>query len=109
MQSTLKTLCIGLATATSLLLTATAIADEALAKNKNCLACHHISETRLGPAYKDVAAKYDNSDVANLVKKVKEGNIGKPNVWKTSFMPMPPNNVTDEEATKLVKWILSLK
>ena len=33
-------------------------ADEALAKAKNCLSCHAIDKKLVGPAYKDVAAKY---------------------------------------------------
>lgn len=33
-------------------------ADEALAKAKNCLACHAVDKKLVGPAYKDVAAKY---------------------------------------------------
>ena len=35
-----------------------AMADEALAKAKNCMACHAIDKKIVGPAYKDVAAKY---------------------------------------------------
>ena len=34
------------------------VADEALARSKNCLACHGIDNKIVGPAFKDVAAKY---------------------------------------------------
>jgi cytochrome c len=34
------------------------LADEALAKSKNCLACHSVANKIVGPAFKDVAAKY---------------------------------------------------
>ena len=80
-------------------------ADEALAKAKNCLACHAVDKKIVGPAYKDVAKKYTAKDEAKLVEKVLKGGKGS---W--GEVPMPPNaTVKPEEATKLVKWILSLK
>ncbi|MBK8745938.1 c-type cytochrome [Propionivibrio sp.] len=81
-------------------------ADEmALAKAKNCLACHAIDKKLVGPSYKDVAKKYTAKDEAMLVEKVIKGSKG---AWGP--VPMPPNaSVTPEEASKLVKWILSLK
>ena len=81
-------------------------ADEALAKAKNCMACHAIDKKVVGPAYKDVAAKYkgDKTAVATLAAKIKTGGKG---VW--GEVPMPPNNVTPEEATKLATWVLSQK
>ncbi|HPT50510.1 MAG TPA: c-type cytochrome [Accumulibacter sp.] len=80
-------------------------ADEALAKAKGCLACHAIDKKIVGPAYKDVAKKYTAKDEAKLVEKVLKGGKGS---W--GEVPMPPNaTVKPEEATKLVKWILSLK
>ena len=83
-----------------------AMADEALAKAKNCMACHAIDKKLVGPAYKDVAAKYkgDAGAVDKLASKVKAGGKG---VW--GEIPMPPNNVTPDEAKKLVTWILSQK
>jgi cytochrome c len=82
------------------------MADEALAKAKNCMSCHTIDKKLVGPAYKDVAAKYkgDAGAVDKLAAKVKTGGKG---VW--GAIPMPPNNVTPEEAKKLVTWVLSLK
>ncbi len=77
-----------------------------LAKTKNCLACHQIDTKVVGPAYKDVAAKYKGDAAAEdmLVNKVLEGGTG---VW--GQVPMPPNKamVTPEEARTLVKWVLS--
>ena len=83
-----------------------AMADEALAKAKNCMSCHAIDKKLVGPAYKDVAAKYkgDAGAVDKLAAKVKAGGKG---VW--GEIPMPPNNVTPDEAKKLVTWILSQK
>jgi len=81
-------------------------ADEALAKAKNCLACHAVDKKLVGPAYKDVAAKYkgDKGAAATLAAKIKAGGKG---VW--GEIPMPPNNVTDDEAKKLATWVLSQK
>lgn len=80
--------------------------EEALAKSKNCLSCHAIDKKIVGPAYKDVAAKYkgDKSAPAKLAAKVKAGGKG---VW--GEVPMPPNAITDDEAKRLVAWVLSQK
>ncbi len=81
-------------------------ADEALAKAKNCMSCHAIDKKLVGPSYKDVAAKYkgDAGAAATLAAKVKAGGKG---TW--GQIPMPPNNVTEDEAKKLVAWVLSQK
>ena len=83
----------------------TAQADEALAKGKGCTACHAIDKKLIGPAYKDVAKKYkgDAKAAEMLVTKVIKGGKG---TWGP--IPMPPNNVTDAEAKKLVDWIMAL-
>jgi cytochrome c len=84
-----------------------AMAQLELAKSRNCLACHSVDKKILGPAYKDVAAKYagDPGAAARLSRKVREGGVG---VW--GKVPMPANTrVTEAEADSLVKWILSLK
>lgn len=84
-----------------------AMAQPDLAKAKNCLACHSVDKKLIGPAYKDVAAKYanDKGAEATLIKHVREGSKG---VWGP--VPMPPNpQVSEAEAKSLVDWILSLK
>ena len=82
------------------------LADEALAKAKNCMSCHAIDKKLVGPSYKDVAAKYkgDAGAAEALAAKVKAGGKG---VW--GQIPMPPNNVTPEEAKKLATWVLTQK
>jgi cytochrome c len=71
-----------------------------------CTACHAVDHKVVGPAFKDVAAKYKGQDVeAQLAEKVKNGGSG---VW--GQVPMTPNsNVPDEDLHAVVKWILSLK
>ena len=84
-----------------------AFAQQDLAQKKNCMACHAVDKKLVGPAYKDVAAKYrnDKGAEAKLVEKVKKGGTG---VW--GQVPMPPNGaVPDADLHTLVKWILSQK
>lgn len=101
----LKAICVSLLAIAGILSAGVAQADEALAKAKNCLACHQVDKKVVGPSYKDVAKKYTAKDEAMLVEKVLKGGKGS---WGP--VPMPPNAaVKPEEATKLVKWILSLK
>ena len=88
-------------------LAAPAFAQEQLASKSGCLACHAVDKKIVGPAYKDVAAKYkgDKDAEAKLSEKVKKGGVG---VW--GQIPMPPNaQVSDADIHALVKWILSLK
>jgi cytochrome c len=78
-----------------------------LMKEKACLACHAVDKKLVGPAYKEVAAKYRNRKDAEdyLAKKIREGSVG---VW--GQVPMPPNTtVSEAEAKALAKYILSLK
>lgn len=84
-----------------------ALADAELARAKNCMACHAADKKLIGPSYKDVAAKYanDRNASAKLAKRVREGGVG---VW--GQIPMPANpQVSAEEATKLVNWLLGQK
>lgn len=84
-----------------------AFAQMELAKAKNCLACHALDKKLVGPAYKDVAAKYanDKDAVAKLAKKIREGGVG---VW--GQVPMPANpQVNEAEALSLAKWVLTIK
>ena len=93
--------------ALTLVAAGSASANMELAKAKNCVACHAVDKKLVGPAYKDVAAKYagDKDAEAQLVKKVREGGSG---VWGP--VPMPANpQVSAEEARVLVRWVLSLK
>lgn len=79
---------------------------EALFKSKPCAACHSIDAKLVGPAFKEVAAKYAGQDGAAdlLAGHIKNGSQG---VWGP--IPMPPNAVTEEEAKILAEWVLSQK
>lgn len=82
-------------------------AGEALTKSSGCTACHSVDKKLVGPAFKEVAAKYKNDKGAEaaLVKKVKAGGKG---AW--GEVPMPPNaHVKDDDIKAMVRWILSAK
>ena len=80
------------------------IAD--LAKRKACLTCHGIDKRIVGPAFKEVAAKYkaEAGIEAKLVQKLRHGGSG---VWGP--MAMPPNpDLAESDAAALVRWVLGL-
>ena len=105
----MKSMVLG-ALGTTLLLTgvaANAADAEALAKASGCLACHTTDKKLVGPAYREIAAKYrgDQRAAEGLAKKIKEGGKG---VW--GEVPMPPNaHVKDPDIKAIVAWVLSLK
>ena len=85
--------------------TSPAFADLALARSKNCLSCHAVERKIVGPAYKDVAAKYrgDKSAAARLANKIMLGGGG---VWGVVKMPSKPQ-ISEAEARQLADWVLS--
>ena len=88
-----------------------ALADLDLARKSGCLACHSVDNKVVGPAWKDVSARYKGKDGARdqLIAKVKKGGKGN---WTevTKGVPMPPYSprVADEDIAKLVDFILNL-
>lgn len=82
-------------------------ADQALALSKNCMGCHAVDKKVLGPAYKDVAARYAGQAGAaeKLAQKIMKGGAG---VWGP--VPMPANpQVNEVDAKKLATWVLIQK
>jgi len=87
------------------LISAHALADQALAKAKNCLSCHAVDKKIVGPAYQEVARKYagqkDAADkLASKIMKVEPACGGsyrcrstarsvkpKPKGWRIGFFP----------------------
>jgi cytochrome c len=88
-------------------LSAPALADQALATAKNCMACHALDKKLVGPAYREVAAKYagQKDAVDRLAAKIMKGGAG---VWGP--VPMPANaQVNEAEAKKLAAWVMTQK
>lgn len=78
-----------------------------LAKKNNCLACHAIDKKVVGPAWKDVAAKYrgDAGAEARLADKIAKGGSG---VWGAMMMPPSPQ-ISEADRKILARFVLSLK
>jgi cytochrome c len=78
-----------------------------LVAKSGCLSCHLVEEKNIGPAYRDIAAKYEptEANITMLAAKVRKGGKG---VWGEVPMTAHPQlSQTDAEA--MVKYILKLK
>ena len=78
-----------------------------LIASNDCLTCHKVDEKVTGPAYRDVANKYENTDanVKMLAQKVITGGSG--NWGAVAMTPHPALSETDAE--QMVKYILLLR
>lgn len=72
-------------------------------KAKGCLGCHDVDKKKVGPSFKDVAAKYKgNKDAeANIVKSLKEGKVGEKSHPKAA--------ASDAELKAAAEYVLSQK
>ena len=79
-------------------------ANKGLAEKNGCLGCHAVAAKLVGPAYKDVAAKYAGQPDATemLAKSIRAGGTGK---WGEMAMP-PQAQLSEADAKKLAAWIL---
>jgi cytochrome c len=78
-----------------------------LIAKSDCLTCHKTDTKNIGPAYKDVAAKYENNEenLTLLAGKIIKGGSG---VW--GQVPMTPHPaMTEEDAKQMVKYIFLLR
>ena len=84
--------------AAGLLVAGSAYASTELAKKSGCLNCHSVDTKKVGPAYKDVAAKYKGKAgaEATLVAEITDAK-GHPKV-----------KASPEDVKKLVHWVLSM-
>ncbi len=79
----------------------------ALAQQQNCMSCHSVERTFMGPSLRDVAKRYAGRPDAQtyLAHKIAEGSSG---VWGP--VPMPANTqLSPGQAASLADWVLSLK
>lgn len=95
-----------------------------------CMTCHTIDKDKIGPAYKDVAARYANPSPETLaylkgekpldylIKKVRTGTKPTQNKnWIKNkagkayglMTPNPPSKISDADLKDLVTYILSIK
>ena len=81
------------------------VAAQAIYKANACASCHMVDRKLVGPAYRDIAAKYKNDAgaQARLEKVVKNGGAG---VWGAIPMPSHPR-MSDADIRTVVQWILA--
>ncbi|WP_242918360.1 c-type cytochrome [Pontibacter liquoris] len=78
-----------------------------LIAQSDCLSCHQTQTKLVGPAYEEVAKKYEMNDknVDYLAQKIIAGGAG---VW--GQIPMTPHpDLSKEDAAEMAKYVLSLK
>lgn len=80
---------------------------EGLAMKYGCLGCHNVNVKIVGPAYKEIAAKYrtDADAKAKITEQIQKGGSGK---WGPIIMPPFPQVAADETKV-LTEWILRQK
>ncbi len=79
-----------------------------LVTKSDCFTCHKLTETLIGPAYAEIAAKYKTLDepaMDSMVKQIINGGAGR---WGT--VPMTPHpDIPKEDAELMVHYIMSIK
>ncbi len=73
----------------------------------DCLTCHDINKTLVGPSYKDIARKYHHYEgtIDNLVSSIIQGSRG---IWGSAKAMTPHPNLAPADARKMVQYIFSL-
>lgn len=83
---------------------------EELMEASGCISCHRVDQKLIGPAFRDVAARYRNRSDATeyLAARIRGGS--EEGIW--GDIPMPPNTVekiSDENLALVIEWLLSLQ
>jgi len=84
---------------------ATSSKGAALIAKSDCLACHKEHDKLVGPAYAEVAKKYNSGDVDKLADKVIKGGAG--SFGDVAMSPHPM--ISTDDAREMVKYILTIK
>jgi cytochrome c len=109
MKANTTTLILPLLAAAFLTSASPAKASEEIVKKARCIACHTVDAKRVGPPYKEVAAKYkgDAKAPALLFDKVRAGGSGN---WGTvPMLPHPADKISDDDLKAAIAWILALE
>lgn len=75
-----------------------ALAQEDLAKSSGCLNCHAVDAKKVGPSFKDIAAKY----------KGQAGADAKLAAEITGAKGHPKVTAKPDDVSALVKWVLAM-
>jgi len=93
-----------IALAATVAFTGSAFASADLAKKNGCIACHDAAAKKVGPTWKDVAAKNKGNKDA---EKALADAIVKGSKDKYGKIPMPPQAKASADAAALAKWIMT--
>ncbi|WP_116125335.1 PQQ-dependent sugar dehydrogenase [Lewinella sp. IMCC34183] len=79
---------------------------KSLINESDCLSCHRVDVSSVGPSYQAVAEKYagDPGQKPVIVKRIIEGSVG---LWGDHAMSAHPD-LSERDAGKMVDYILSL-
>jgi cytochrome c len=92
------------ALAAAMLVAAPAFASADLAKKNGCAVCHDATAKKMGPTWKDIAAKNKGNKDA---EKVLTDAIANGSKGKYGKIPMPPQAKAKADAPALAKWIMT--
>ena len=94
----MKSIMIAAVVAVGMATAGTASAQEALAKSSGCLNCHAVDTKKMGPSFKDTAAKYKGkADAeATLVTAI------------TTAKGHPQVKASPDDVKAVVKWVLAM-
>lgn len=102
----MKSIIASMIAAAGLMVAGSAMAVDMPAESKPCQMCHAIDTKKVGPAWKDVAAKYKGDDKAIAASIKKGGSFG----WKMGMMPARGGlKEGDPAIDSLAKFIAGLK
>jgi cytochrome c len=88
------------------LLAVPALADKGVAMRSGCMGCHQPDKATVGPAIRDIAAKFGpDADIDTLVAIVKNGK--KPDQLTWGKIPMPPSPAPENDVRTVINWMLS--
>jgi len=93
----MKAIMIAAVMAAGALATGSASASEALAKSSGCMTCHSIDTKKMGPAFKEIAAKYKGNAAA-------EGKLVQA---LSTAKGHPEVKAKGDDVKTLVKWVLA--
>lgn len=81
-------------------------AGKALIEGSDCMRCHGLARSYVGPAFEAIAARYQSQSDAidHLARKIREGSVG---TWGNVIMPRHPQ-ITPEQAQQMAEWVIAV-
>ncbi|MPM13260.1 hypothetical protein SDC9_59616 [bioreactor metagenome] len=81
-------------------------AGKALVEGSDCMRCHGLQRTYVGPSFEAISAKYaQQSDAVDyLANKIRKGSVG---TWGNVIMPRHPQ-ISDEQSRQMAEWVMAV-